>query len=216
MKYLFLFFTCVFFVLCNNQVDKNNSEKIQNIHSVLKPGTYGDLSVAVNNNLITGIYEYYDKWDESYKEFSNINVFYFSGELINNKVIITGGMPGIDNFSGILQVNPDSSIVRIILDNQPSGYANLDFEENGYSSMLTEEKTWKEIRIVKSERAYFYNSSLLGNKLDTYVIKNDFVKVLEKKSDYCYVEFYHPYDKLKITNGWIKESDLFNYNPKKW
>ena len=60
-------------------------------------GVYKDISIAIDssNHLVTGVYEYYDKWDDHYKEFLDVNVFFFTGAITGGDVVsIRASWPG--------------------------------------------------------------------------------------------------------------------------
>ena len=80
-----------FFTACNNNPKtinpsnvKTDSNFVEKEISSYYSGKYDDISIAISGKEITGVYEYYDNGSEQDKEFSAINVFYFTGNFIND------------------------------------------------------------------------------------------------------------------------------------
>jgi len=98
--------------------------------------------------------------------------------------------------------------IRISLEEEPGGCWNVEprFDEEGVILELTEGKDWKFIRIVSSERAYFYNSPDEKERGKSYIIEGDILKVLEVEGDWVRGEYL---GSQGTTTGWIKESDLY-------
>ena len=174
-------------------------------------GSYGDLSLAVEQKDVTGVYEYYDNWDPKAKEFLDINVFYFKGNLVNDSTaIITTSWPGEDQIlSGTIRFNnsiSNSRSILIKLNEQPNGYSNVDFTQpSGVKMELTQQKDWLEIRLVASERCATYDKPDIKSKRKSYIIKNDVVKIVKVEGDFVQIE----YDGKNATAFyWIKSSDL--------
>lgn len=70
---------------------------------------------------------------------------------------------------------------------------------------MTKQKKWKEIRIAKSEKTYFYKEPKINTKRKAYITELDAVGVIEEKGEWILVDFNGP----KLTTGWIKKSDLY-------
>ena len=101
--------------------------------------------------------------------------------------------------------------VKINLKEEPDGCWNVEprFDEEGVIFELTEREEWKFIRIVSSERAYFYNSPDEKERGKSYIIGGDILKVFEVEGDWVKGEYH---GSQGITTGWIKESDLYEIN----
>ena len=97
------------------------------------------------------------------------------------------------------------------MDEEPGGCWNVEpgFDEEGVDFELTERKDWKFIRVVSSERAYFYNSPDERERGKSYIIEGDVLRVFEVEGDWVRGEYY---GSQGITTGWIKEADLYEIN----
>jgi hypothetical protein len=169
----------------------------------LQPGSYdnGVLSIGINDDLVTGFYENHTGWDEKTQAPRFSCLFFFVGRIDKSKVEIASSYS-----KGTIELLGNDK-VKISLEEEPDGCWNVEprFDEEGVIFELTERKEWKSIRIVSSERAYFYNSPDETERGKSYVIEGDILKVLELegswvKGEYC--------GSQGITAGWIKESDL--------
>ncbi|MDI3319191.1 hypothetical protein [Pinibacter soli] len=235
----FLFF-CILICSCGNQLkeqDNTSNQTVtsglvaksmkdtvsQNIFGDLVSGSYGDISLAFGkDNVLTGVYEYYDNWDENSKEYANINVFYFYGEKSGDSVfVIHAGWPGNDqSLSGKLvygNVAPNPYI-KVILNDQPNGYNDVDFTDSaGVKTSLTKSKKWIEVRLVKSVKARVYNSADSSTIRKGYLVKNDVLKLISKQDDgWDQVEYNPKGNDNKSSIFWIKEDDLYNVDSSKW
>ena len=176
---------------CNNEKSENNyieskmKEKINAIkQDSLYSGKYGDISIAINGKLVTGVYEFYDNWSEKDKEFLNANVFYFSGKFTNDSTVLINTL--CSSCKQILAGTvifraKGAQILRIKLSDQPLGYNDVDFtQEKGVEMKLLEKHNWSEIRFVKVKKTILYDKPDDVTARKSYLVKNDFVKILQK------------------------------------
>lgn len=177
------------------------------IEIVLQPGSYDDglLSIAVNEDVVTGFYENYTGWDEQLQAPRFSCLFFFVGRIENSKVEIESS-----ESKGTIELLGNDK-VKINLEEEPSGCWNVEprFDEGGVIFELTEREEWKFIRIVSSERAYFYNSPDEKERGKSYIIEGDALRVFEIVGDWVRGEYC---GSQGITTGWIKESDLREVN----
>ena len=178
-----------------------------------KSGVYGDVSIALDFDTISGVYEYYDKWDEASKQFMDVNVFYFFGIINNDSALIKAAWPGNDLITGVYTFE-DS--IKILLKDQPYGYAAFDFTRKGYSSKLTRKTDWKQVRIVNASKSYLHKMPDATQKTEVYVVSEDIVKIIEKKSDWVLIEFNPITTPSKKYVGWISNKDLYPLDPATW
>jgi hypothetical protein len=174
---------------------------------VLQPGSYDDglLSIAVNGDVVTGFYENYTGWDEKTQAPRFSCLFFFVGWIENSKVeIATSDSQGTIELLGNDQV-------KISLEEEPGGCWNVEpgFDEEGVVFELTEREEWEFIRMVASERAYFYNRPEETERGKSYIIEGDVLRVFEVEGDWVRGEYH---GSQGITTGWIKESDLHEIN----
>src|SRR5690606_29229245 len=112
-------------------------------------------------------------WDEKYQEYLQMNVFYFYGKLVNGTYKITAGWPGIDEkIEG--HVTSINDKIYLQLNDMPYGYASVDFvSDSGYSAFLDSEMEWKQIRIIKSQKAFLYKIPDSSVSTKAYLIEDD-------------------------------------------
>jgi hypothetical protein len=173
----------------------------------LQPGSYNDglLSIAVNDDVVTGFYENYTGWDEKLQAPRFGCLFFFAGRIRNSKVEIASS-----HTKGTIELLENDK-VKINLEEEPNGCWNVEprFDEEGVIFELTERQEWKFIRIVSSERAYFYNSPDETEREKSYVIKGEVLRIFDLEGDWVRAEYR---GSQGITTGWIKESDLCEIN----
>lgn len=178
----------------------------------LKSGRYGDVSLAVSGDTVTGVYEYYDKWDKDAKQFKDVSVFYFFGRLVNGQCSINASWPGDEILSGLISY---SSILTLTLNDQPNGYAAVDFIDAGYKSSSTGKKDWRWISVVKSDKSYLYKEPN-SEKTKVYIVAEDVVKILEVVPGWCRIEYSSPGNPGKVFIGWLRSDDLYSLDPNNW
>ena len=179
----------------------------------IKSGKYGDVSIGISGDTITGVYEYYDKWNLTANQFTDINVFYFFGRLNNNnQITIKAGWPGDDLISGSITYEDGFTLT---LEDQPNGYAAVDFVSEGYKALNTLNKNWKRIAIIKSKKSFLYSAPSL-ERTKVYLISEDIVKILDNFNGWSRIEYNPPANQGKTFTGWIHDSDLYNCDPNKW
>lgn len=174
---------------------------------VLQPGSYdnGLLSIAVNDDVITGFYENHTGWDAKLQAPRFSCLFFFVGRKEGSVVEIT-----TSDIKGVLELLEEDK-VRISLEEEPGGCWNVEprFDEGGVIFELTEGENWKFIRMVSSERAYFYDHPEEKEQGKSYVIKGDVLRISEVEGGWVWAEYR---GSQGITKGWIKESDLYGIN----
>ncbi len=125
----------------------------------LQAGSYDDglLSIAVNDDVVTGFYENYTGWDEKLQAPRFSCLFFFVGRIESSEIEIASS-----HTKGTIEVLEEGKI-KINLEEEPGGCWNVEpgFDEEGVAFELTEREEWKFIRMVSSKRAYFYLHSAL-------------------------------------------------------
>jgi hypothetical protein len=239
MKILSIFIYLVFLISCQSANKKTKETSVDSNLSqisdlglkgdrmgipIFASGIYQDISLAYDSSskIVTGVYQYYDNWDEKYKEYLNVNVFYFFGIVNQNKTInIKGAWPtNKQQLNGKLSNNQnnDSIFIGLHLDQQPLGYNDVDFTNNNGALMNLESlKKWIQIRIVKSPVAGLFNSPDSSALRKGYLVKTDIVKVFSKSENGWYNIEYNPKNNnSKSTIVWMREEDLYDIDPMKW
>ena len=174
-------------------------------------GEYSDIHIAIDSNKnISGVYEYYDAWDNKIKEFRDINLFYFVGRLEGNQADIITSWPKSDQIIKGKIIFIDSigcNFVKVILANEPEGYAAVDFTDGSYCVKQSLQAPWKEIKLIKSNKAVFYSEPDINKVTKIYVVKNDIVKIIERKNGWLKVEYKSPVNSKKFI-GWINVNNV--------
>jgi hypothetical protein len=179
-------------------------------------GVYGDVSISFDSgrNLVTGVYEYYDKWNPKYKDFTDINVFYFFGQFEGDSIVkIKAGWPGISQrLFGKIIFSGNSSI-RISLNDQPYGYNAVNFRKlDGVEFNFSYKKDWKEIRMVKNQRAHLFDLPDSAWIRKGYLVKDDIVKILSfSNKGWAEIEYSSPGMSDNVRHSWIRKEVLFDY-----
>jgi len=173
----------------------------------------GSITVAINKGVLTGVYQYYDKWDNNYKEYKDISTFYISGTSSNGiNFDINTGWPGENNLiKGTLTFLGNYNKLTIVLADQPPGYAALDFTEKGIQNTfpLKREINFSWVRIVKTAKAALYaHSDSTFTPRKAYLIKGDVVCEINHQSEYIRIFYTFP-GSDKSTIYWINEKDLY-------
>ncbi len=173
----------------------------------LQAGSYDDglLSIAVNDDVVTGFYENYTGWDEKLQAPRFSCLFFFVGRIEGSEIEIASS-----HTKGTIEVLGEDKI-KINLEEAPGGCWNVEpgFDEEGVIFELTEGKEWKSIRIVSNENAYFYNSPDEKEQGKSYIVKGDVLRIFELEGDWVRGEYH---GSQGVTTGWIKESDLYEIN----
>lgn len=216
---MFIIFIFLFFSNCTNSTQKqefrHNKENTYNRDVVA--GIYNNVSLAISNDTITGSFEYYEKWNPQIKDYENVCLFFFYGIYSSDTINIKVKWPGDDSLiKGKIFMSKNPSTLKIILNEQPNGFAAFDLENDGYSSNLITAKQWSGIRLVSAQKVYLRPTEQSNNtgKL-IYIVKNDIVKVLKRNNANFFVEYSSPRTG-KSYFGWINQTDLYDINPDKW
>ena len=176
-------------------------------------GIYGDISIAVNANgkKISGVYQYYDKWNKKYKSFTDINTFFFTGSFdTDTSVSIIAGWPKIQKIRGKIIFTNNKSII-VFLDQQPDGYNDVNFKSKlGVSMNFKQKKDWLEINLIKSQKAKLFNEADSSTARKGYLVKEDVVKTISLiKNGWVKIEYCQPGFLDQITRGWIRREVLY-------
>ena len=212
------------FICCNNNIispkirSLDTAEKASkylqksNVKRNVESGIYSNnLVIAIDSiGNLTACYQYYDKWNERSKEYTDINTFYFFGTFNGDSCKITCNWPTFDNkISGMFYKLHDS--VNLVLDEQPPGYSDVDFtERQEFKATVLIKKDWNEIGLIKV-KTFFNSEPDINKNLKMYVVKNDVVKVIQEKGSWLQVEF-NPINSQKSYNGWITKNSLSKLN----
>ena len=183
---------------------------------------YYDMSLAIaydkESKKISGYYEDFSGWDNSTNSPRFDYSFYLEGIYEGSNLIkIRGWYPqedlsDEDIISGILKLSDKKDKLYIKLDEDSESYLNIQYFIDKFVEFELDSngKEWKEIRFVKSEKTHFYSKADEQYKMNSYVIRNDVLKVIKRKFDWSYIE-YKNRDSGEIYKAWVKNSDLYNF-----
>ena len=200
---------------CNNGPKSNSKTSVVEVNSSkntydLVSGKYGNISIAIDGKSVTGAYEYYDRWDKKYKAFTDINVFYFSGEFINDSTVTISTAPSFTEHAlkGIIIFGSNKLMIK--LDEQPPEYSDVNFtQDSGVEMTLKQAEPWIQVRFVKAKKARLYNEPDEATIKKGYFVEEDIVKVLQRApNDFVKIEYSNPATPGKDQIYWIKEADL--------
>ena len=176
----------------------------------------GRLLIAVNpeEKTLTGFFEDHTGWDENTDRPRFSCIFYFAGKLNDGDTIVitSWASPTMEEkIEGALTFSQDKGQpgVKIKLENEHGGCSNVQhFTDEDVVLHLDSVLDWKEIRLVKSEKAFFYDHPDLQDRRNAYVVKGDVLKIYEIKNGWVKAAF----GQKEITIGWIKEEDTYKGN----
>lgn len=179
----------------------------------LLAGKYGNIAICIDSNSqISGSYEYYDKWNESFSEFMNICKFYFLGRKVSDSVflldIFESGKNG--KMEGKLLVNgKDSGLcIALIYPDGPLCFSEANFEI-GVTGCLNANFNWLEERLIDDKQVFLYSQPNEHEKLKSFLIRGDNVKIVEYGKDGWVKVSYSKFgDYSRQSFYWIKENSL--------
>jgi hypothetical protein len=166
-------------------------------------GKYNEFSLAVYNDSVTGAYQYYDKWNEKNKEFTDINVFYFQGRIVSDSMAsINAGWLG-QTMTGKIIFSRDSSIT-VFLSDEPEGYNTVSFtSKKGVTMKLKKGMVWKKIDVIR-EKTRLFDAPDSSSIRKGYLIKNDIIKVRSKKNNWEEIDYSNTGDLERNDRYWIR------------
>lgn len=149
---------------------------------------------------------------------------YFNSSTGNGQISCTYEFKGVyktinDKTINIIALWPDDDEkVSGSLDCQLNNKFRLKFEEDlpgdmacggasqeGAQFEIIHEKDWKNIRIAKNEKTFFYKEPNEITKRKAYITEYDAVGVIREQGEWVLAEFCGK----SITVGWIKKSSLY-------
>jgi hypothetical protein len=201
MKRIFFLYVFAIYFICSSIAFAYNKGS----------GIYDDVVVGVDDNgMLTGWLQIYRGED---KQFSC--VFYLTGRIKENgEFDILSWYPGDKEppIKGKARLtNKDAKpTLSIKMESEPSGCGQC------YPGGLTEwsdftqisSGDWKAIRIVSSEKAFFYKKPDSKTKQKAYLVKFNSLMVDDKKDEFVKAKYKNEHG--TITSGWIKLDDLFS------
>ena len=162
-------------------------------------GKYGNVSIALENDTVTGAYEYYDKWNSADEYFENVNVFRFKGVLSGDSSVIAWDEGDGEVRSGKLIWDMDTIV--LMLDSQPYGYAAVDFVREGYRASLDCKKKWSVVEFISEGTVSIYKTAALE---EVKYLTQSFpvIKYLLADSGVAYVEYADVVNSITV-EGWL-------------
>ena len=129
--------------------------------------------------------------------------FYFSGQVIGRAFdVVCRNFIDTNIVSGKVTIITPTKFFLKTFNNPGCSDMIASFEEKGDTISLNTPSKIKQIRIVKSEKAFFYSSSDLKTKKKAYLVKGNQAYVYELQQGWLKVT----YGKI---SGWMHEDDMF-------
>lgn len=175
--------------------------------STMVSGDYGDGMLIGVNPAIRAVTGYYSA-DNINGQFSCI--FYLSGKLGRSPIPVSTYFPETpaEKIKGQLFLEaPDKFRVR--LSTEHGGCWNvMHFADDSIPAEFTlvAKHPWLSIAVVKSDRAYFYDTPTSAQHRKAYIVRGDGVGVRAVRPGWLQVDFLG--DK-RMTSGWIRQSDAY-------
>jgi hypothetical protein len=178
----------------------------------LRPGDYGDLILGIDTAAqeFTGYYNS-GTGDNGQGSPQFSCSFYIKGKIKKgeNSSPVESYFPETpgDKILGLLRIG---SSITISLKSEHGGCANVtQFADKAAPATFDLIKTypWKSVRIVKSDKAFFWTPASKKHG-KSYLVKGDSVGVREEKDEYVNADFRTA--KGKLISGWVLESDLYS------
>ena len=167
----------------------------------LESGVYENVLLAVNpNGAVTGHYR-----EAQGEGIVKTCAFTFKGKAHAGKANIIVGEENA--FSGEIQAKTESIKLKIIKGRELPGCGLVLTPEitDGLSYDLTNKTSWNELRIITSEKSYFYSASKADKKLKSYLVKGDVVGVVTKEGDWLQIDYYSGNGKMR--RHWINSKE---------
>jgi hypothetical protein len=175
--------------------------------STVVSGDYGDgMLIGVNpaTHAVTGYYAA----DNVNGQFSCI--FYLAGKLGPSPIPVSTYFPETpaQKISGKLFLEaPDRLKVRLAAEH--GGCWNvMHFADDGDPAefALVARHPWLSIAVIRSDRAYFFDTPASVQHRKAYLVKGDGVGVRETRPDWLQVDFLRD---NKMTSGWIRKAEVY-------
>jgi hypothetical protein len=136
-------------------------------------------------------------------------IFFLKGKLAGGSVdTFYSAEPKTDLIKGQL-TGRGGGVVRLALPQDHGGCGNVwSFADKDNPADFTLQKTypWTGVRVVKTDKAYFYPSAGAATHGKAYIIIDDGVGVLATKPGWVQAQFVGG---TKPITGWLKDSDLY-------
>ncbi|MGB7923920.1 MAG: hypothetical protein WCF57_11805 [Pyrinomonadaceae bacterium] len=207
------------FLLCALAI--NFSAVAQNRPPAISGNYDNELMIGVDekSGLLTGYFETGTGWDESTKSPRFVCAFFIYGKSQADAYQITAWHPdGMEaTIKGRLKFLTVGGVAKahIKLDELPGGcgMANPSLAQDAGSELsLSIPARWTSVRAVSAKSAFFHRAPNPRAKEKAYVVRGDAVRVFKVQPGWVEAEF--ATDTGKKVRGWLKESDLFDLNPK--
>ncbi len=181
--------------------------------------SFGKFTIVVNNNHVTGWYEYYEQYDEKVKGYLRENVFFIKGTSINGKDFdIISTLP---DFPGDIPKGKLSFFdkkLKIVLTDTPPLDCGFDISHESDKSYfpLVMSNTYLLLTFIKADKAHVYQLNSGGFTMrKAYLVKNEFVKVVAKKDGFSKI-LYQPIPEKKSLIYWIRDEDMLDPTADSW
>ena len=172
----------------------------------IAPGVYDELLLgyAPATHVLTG----YFHSETAAGQFSCI--FYLSGTASNGQARIETYFPETprEKIAGTINGMTKGEVL-VALDEEPGGCAMVNpFADKARpaSFTLASPHDWTEIRVIRANKSYFYDTPGAATHRKSYLVQGDGVGVKIAANGWLRVDYPGP---DKTISGWIKEADLY-------
>lgn len=170
-----------------------------------EPGVYENLLLAVNSNgVVTGYYR------EAQGEGAvKTCAFTFKGEA---KAGVANILVGSDkSFAGEIKAGSDDVNLKIAKGRELPGCGLVLMPEiaSGLSFDLITKAPWIELRIIASEKSYFYSEPKADKQLKAYLVKGDVVGIVASEGDWLQIDYYS--SSGKTSRRWINNKETISF-----
>lgn len=188
--------------------------------SIERSGYYQELKLGVDSSAgtVTGFYQNGNDFPDNDNEPNFACTFYLSGKKSGDQYAIQVWRPRdktVVPISGELSfVAPKKGggkpSVRVHLKQSPPGCwdVNPDLAKaEGSHLTMIKNGAWTEVRMVKADKAHFWESPSAGAPRKDYMTRGSIFEVLQKQPGWLAADY------LTKAKGWVKEEDVFPISP---
>lgn len=164
-------------------------------------GVYENLLISVNvNDVVTGYYQ-----EAQGEGVVKSCTFSFSGEAHSETATIT--VKSDESVTGTIQPVNDGIHLKIPKARELPGCGLVLMPEiaDGLNYDLIEKRSWRELRAISKEKAYFHSEPTSEKKQKSYLIKGDVVGVVEQEGEWLHVDYHS--NSGKFLRRWINDAN---------
>jgi hypothetical protein len=173
---------------------------------LFKPGYYEGLMLAVDQERnLTGFYR-----EEQGEGVVKNCSFFVSGKATSDEINIATWNKEV--FPGTLRAEKEGLKLKIAKGREHPGCGLVLLPQIAEGLLLDQvyNSKWVGLRVISSQRAYFYSGPDSSKKLRSFIVKGDVVGVLSENNEWLQVEYIGG---KKTTKGWIHANETVKPAP---